>query len=177
VKALVQSASEVGIELQLLRAVEAVNEQQKLVLVDKVVRRLGADLSGKMFALWGLAFKPKTDDMRQAPSLTLVRELSRRGARVRAYDPVSATEAGRVLGEMSGFSIVETAEAALRGADALLIATEWKEFRTPDFESMRAALTAPLIFDGRNLYEPELMASFGFEYHSIGRPTSPTVAA
>jgi UDPglucose 6-dehydrogenase len=152
--------------------VEAVNEQQKLVLVDKVVQRLGADLSGKTFALWGLAFKPKTDDMRQAPSLTLVRELSRCGAQVRAYDPVAATEAKRALDNVLGVSIVETAEAALRGADALLIATEWKEFRTPDFDAMRAALQTPLIFDGRNLYEPELMASFGFEYHSIGRPAA-----
>ncbi len=172
VKALVRSASEVGVELQLLRAVEAVNEQQKLVLVDKVVQRLGADLSGKTFALWGLAFKPKTDDMRQAPSLTLVRELSRRGACVRAYDPVAAAEAGRLLGDVAGFCMAQSAAAALQGADALLIATEWKEFRTPDFEEIRAALKAPLVFDGRNLYEPDLMASFGFEYHSIGRPAS-----
>jgi UDPglucose 6-dehydrogenase len=171
-KALVRSAAEVGVTLQLLSAVEGVNEQQKQVLVDKVVQRWGADLSGKTLALWGLAFKPKTDDMRQAPSLTLVRELSRRGARVRAYDPVAAAEAQRELGETAGFVIADTAEAALHGADALLIATEWKEFRTPDFEAMRRALKTPLVFDGRNLYEPALMASFGFEYHSIGRPAA-----
>jgi UDPglucose 6-dehydrogenase len=171
-QALVRSAAEVGVTLQLLSAVEAVNEQQKQVLVDKVVQRWGADLSGKTLALWGLAFKPKTDDMRQAPSLTLVRELSRRGARVRAYDPVAASEAQRVLGEAAGFVIADTAEAALHGADALLIATEWKEFRTPDFEAMRRALKTPLVFDGRNLYEPALMAGFGLEYHSIGRPAA-----
>ncbi len=176
VKALVRSASEVGVQLQLLLAVEAVNEQQKQVLVDKVVQRLGADLSGKSFALWGLAFKPKTDDMREAPSLTMVRELSRRGATIHAYDPVAATEAQRVLGDVPGFSIAETAGAALHGADALLIATEWKEFRTPDFDGLRSALKTPLVFDGRNLYEPALMASYGFEYHSIGRPASPAAA-
>jgi UDPglucose 6-dehydrogenase len=172
VKALVQSASEAGVQLQLLRAVETVNEQQKQVLVDKVVDRLGADLSGKTFALWGLAFKPKTDDMRQAPSLTLVHELVRRGARIRAYDPVAHAEAQRLLGDVGEFAVVQTAAEALQGADALLIATEWKEFRTPDFEAMRAALKSHMVFDGRNLYEPALMAHYGFEYHSIGRPMS-----
>jgi UDPglucose 6-dehydrogenase len=172
VKALVRSASQAGVQLRLLAAVEDVNEQQKLVLVNKVVQRLGADLSGKTFALWGLAFKPKTDDMREAPSLTLIRELSSRGAHVHAYDPVAANEAQRLLADVSGFSVAQTAAQALIGADALLIATEWKEFRTPDFDSMRAALKDPLVFDGRNLYEPALMASLGFEYHSIGRPVS-----
>jgi UDPglucose 6-dehydrogenase len=177
VKALMRSASEAGVQLQLLAAVEAVNEQQKVVLVNKVVQRLGADLSGKTFALWGLAFKPKTDDMRQAPSLTLVRELSRLGARICAYDPVAAAEAQCELNDVPGFSMAETAEAAMRGADALFIATEWKEFRTPDFEGMRAALKTPLVFDGRNLYEPALMGGFGFEYHSIGRPASQPAAS
>jgi UDPglucose 6-dehydrogenase len=177
VKALVRSASEVGVELKLLSAVEAVNQQQKLVLVDKVVQRLGADLSGKTFALWGLAFKPKTDDMREAPSLTLVHELLRRGARVRAYDPIAAVQAKRAFADVAGLSIAPSAQEVLSGADALLIATEWKEFRTPDFDSMRGALKTPLVFDGRNVYDPELMASLGFEYHSIGRPASRPVAA
>jgi UDPglucose 6-dehydrogenase len=169
VKALLRTAGEVGVPLQLLGAVEAVNEQQKLVLVDKIVKRLGERLEGKTFALWGLSFKPNTDDMRDAPSRILIAELTRRGARVQAYDPVARKEAERVMSEVPHLSFVESAEAALEGADALVIVTEWKEFRTPDFDTIKARLRSPLIFDGRNLYEPQLMKSFGFEYHCIGR--------
>ena len=169
VKALARSAAEAGSPLQLLAAVEAINEQQKLVLVEKVVRRFGEDLHGKTFALWGLAYKPNTDDMREAPSRVVVAELTRRGAKVRAYDPVAAQEAARVMGGVAGLSIVDSAAAALQGADALAIVTEWKEFRTPDFEAMRAALRTPVVLDGRNLYEPAVMAAFWFEYHCIGR--------
>jgi len=160
----------------LLEAVEAVNERQKRVLVDKIVRRLGEDLHGKTIALWGLAFKPNTDDMREAPSRVIISELVRRGALIRAYDPVAAREAMRVLGDVRGLLIVDSAAAALEGADALAIVTEWKEFRTPDFEAIRTALRTPVVFDGRNLYEPKTMAAFGLEYHCIGRPSTPIAA-
>jgi UDPglucose 6-dehydrogenase len=170
VKALARSAADAGCELQLLGAVEAVNERQKLVLVEKIVRRLGADLTGKTIALWGLAFKPNTDDMREAPSRSIVTALVACGARIRAYDPVAAQEAQRVMGDVPGFAVVGSAAEALEGADALAIVTEWKEFRTPDFEAVKAALRTPVVFDGRNLYEPSVMAKFGLEYHCIGRP-------
>ena len=172
VKALAKSAADAGYPLQLLGAVEAVNERQKLVLVGKIVQRFGDDLGGKTIALWGLAFKPNTDDMREAPSRTIVAELARRGARIRAYDPVAAQEAMHVMGNVPGLSIVGSAAEALQGADALAIVTEWKEFRTPDFEAIRAALSTPVVFDGRNLYEPSVMAEFGLEYHCIGRPAA-----
>ena len=120
----------------------------------------------------GLAYKPNTDDMREASSRVIVAELTRRGAQVRAYDPVAAQEAARVMGDVACLSIVDSAAAALQGADALTIVTEWKEFRTPDFEAIRKALRTPVVFDGRNLYEPAMMASFGLEYHCIGRPVA-----
>ena len=170
VKALARLAVDAGCPLQLLVAVDAVNERQKLVLVEKIVQRFGDDLSGKTIALWGLAFKPNTGDMREAPSLYIVTELARRGARIRAYDPVARHEAANALGNVAGLVIVDSADAALQGADALAIVTEWKEFRTPDFEAIRATLRQPLVFDGRNLYEPSVMAAFGIEYHCIGRP-------
>ena len=177
VKALARSATDAGSPLQLLEAVEAVNERQKQVLVEKIVRRLGEDLHGKTIALWGLAFKPNTDDIREAPSRTIISELARRGALIRAYDPVAAREAMRVLGDVRGLLIVDSAAAALKGADALAIVTEWKEFRTPDFDAVRTALRTPVVFDGRNLYEPKTMAEFGIEYHCIGRPSWPVAAA
>lgn len=169
VKALVKTAADTGIPLQVLTAVEAANERQKRVLVDKVVARFGADLTGRRFAIWGLAFKPNTDDMREAPSLVVIDELTKRGATVAAYDPVSMTEAARVLGPRDDVTLVERAEAALHGADALLIVTEWKEFRTPDFDTIKSTLKAPVVFDGRNLYEPKLMKAMGIEYSGIGR--------
>jgi UDPglucose 6-dehydrogenase len=177
VKALARSATEAGSPLQLLEAVEAINERQKRVLVEKIVRRLGEDLHGKTIALWGLAFKPNTDDMREAPSQAIISELVRRGALIRAYDPVAGREAMRVLGDVRGLLIVESAASALEGADALAIVTEWKEFRTPDFEAIRTALRTPMVFDGRNLYEPKTMAAFGLEYHCIGRSSRPVAAA
>ncbi|MFH7044212.1 UDP-glucose/GDP-mannose dehydrogenase family protein [Paucibacter sp. JuS9] len=169
VKALVRTASESGMPLELLSAVESVNETQKLVLVNKVVTRFGEDLSGRTFALWGLAFKPNTDDMREAPSRVIIAELVRRGATVRAYDPIARDEARRVLAVSPHLALVDSAREALEGADALLIVTEWKEFRSPDFDAIKQALTHPLIFDGRNLYEPELVRAMGFEYLPIGR--------
>ena len=123
--------------------------------------------------MWGLAFKPNTDDMREAPEPASSSELSRRGATVRAYDPVAAQEAGACWATCRGLLIVDLPASALHGADALVIVTEWKEFRTPDFDAIRAALRTPVVFDGRNLYEPETMAAFGIEYHCIGRPSWP----
>ena len=169
VQALVHTGASNGVDLQVLRAVEAVNKKQKSVLVDKVVARFGADLSRRTFAIWGLAFKPNTDDMRGAPSRVIVTELLHRGAKVRAYDPVASNEARRVFRDQPGVQIVDSAAAALAGADALLILTEWKEFKSPDFDEIRARLTQPLVFDGRNLYDPRLMASLGIEYQGIGR--------
>jgi len=169
VKALIRTGRDNGVTLRVLDAVEAANDVQKQVLVERVVQRFGEDLSGRTFAVWGLAFKPNTDDMREAPSRVIVEELTRRGARVQAYDPVAMDEARRVLGDVPGFSLATSAQAALEGADALLIVTEWREFRTPDFDGIKSALKQPLILDGRNLYEPELMRSMGIDYVGIGR--------
>jgi UDPglucose 6-dehydrogenase len=170
VKALAKTSADAGLPSRLLTAVEDVNEEQKMVLVHKVVAQYGEDLSGRTFALWGLAFKPNTDDMREAPSRVIVAELLRRGARVQAYDPVATEEASRVMPAHDALAYVGSAMAALQGADALLIVTEWKEFRTPDFDAMREALKDRRVIDGRNLYEPALIRSFGLEYRSIGRP-------
>ncbi len=171
VKALAKTSADAGLPSRILAAVEAVNEDQKMVLVNKVVARYGEDLSGRTFAIWGLAFKPNTDDMREAPSLVIIRALLARGAQVRVYDPVAASEAGRQLADVAGgVHPAGSAQEALAGADALLIVTEWKEFRTPDFEHLAASLKDKVVFDGRNLYEPALIRSFGLEYHAIGRP-------
>lgn len=169
VKALIRTGREFGHQLKVLTAVEEANESQKHVLVDKIVKRFGDDLSGRRFAMWGLAFKPNTDDMREAPSRVVVDALLARGARVRAYDPVAADEARRVLGDRPGLEFAASAADAARGADALLLVTEWKEFRTPDFDGLKAALKQPLVFDGRNIWDPALLAQMGFEYHGIGR--------
>ncbi|MBW8893627.1 MAG: UDP-glucose/GDP-mannose dehydrogenase family protein, partial [Burkholderiales bacterium] len=169
VKALVKTAADSGIPLRVLTAVEEANERQKRVLVDKVVARFGNDLKGHRFAIWGLAFKPNTDDMREAPSLVIIDELVQRGATVAAYDPVSMAETARILGPRDDVSLVDSAKAALQGADALLIVTEWKEFRTPDFDEIKTALKAPVVFDGRNLYDPKLMKALGIDYSGIGR--------
>ena len=169
VKALIRTGRDNGVKMRVLDAVEQANEVQKLVLVERVVQRFGEDLAGRTFAVWGLAFKPNTNDMREAPSRVVVAELTRRGARVQAYDPVAMPEAARVMGDTVGLTLVDSAEAALKGADALLIVTEWREFRTPDFDAVKAALKQPLILDGRNLYEPELMRALGIDYLGVGR--------
>lgn len=169
VKALIRTARENGQALQVLQAVEDANDVQKMVLVDKIVAKFGEDLSGRRFALWGLAFKPNTDDMREAPSRVIIAELFKRGATVTAYDPVAMTEAKRIFGDEPRLAYAEKPMDALEGADALVIVTEWKEFRSPDFERIRSALKQPVIFDGRNLYETELPRSFGIEYSAIGR--------
>ncbi|MCP4638074.1 MAG: UDP-glucose/GDP-mannose dehydrogenase family protein [Methyloversatilis sp.] len=169
VKALIRTARENGQALQVLQAVEDANDVQKMVLVDKIVARFGEDLSGRRFALWGLAFKPNTDDMREAPSRVIIAELFKRGATVTAYDPVAMTEAKRIFGDEPRLAYAEKPMDALEGADALVIVTEWKEFRSPDFERIKSALKQPVIFDGRNLYETALPRSFGIEYSAIGR--------
>lgn len=177
VQALERTAREYGQDLLILRAVEQVNHHQKHVLGRKVVERFGDDLSGKRFAVWGLAFKPNTDDMREAPSRVLLRQLIESGASAAVYDPVAMTETKRVLEQdfadmpegLGRVSFAEDPMDALRDADALVIVTEWKAFRSPDFEQMKTLLKAPVIFDGRNLFEPEIMADSGFEYHGIGR--------
>jgi UDPglucose 6-dehydrogenase len=169
VKALIRTARENGQELKVLQAVEDANDVQKMVLVDKIVAKFGEDLSGRRFALWGLAFKPNTDDMREAPSRVIINELFRRGATVTAYDPVAMTETRRIYGEEPRLTLAEKPMDALEGADALVIVTEWKEFRSPDFERIKSALKQPVIFDGRNLYEPEVPRAAGIEYSAIGR--------
>ncbi|WP_043615433.1 UDP-glucose dehydrogenase family protein [Chromobacterium violaceum] len=169
VKALVQTAKENGHTLRVLTAVEEANEVQKLRLVEKVVSRFGEDLSGRRFALWGLAFKPNTDDMREAPSRVIVEELTRRGAEIVAFDPVAAHEAQRVMTGVYGIAFADDMMKALQDADALLIVTEWKMFRAPDFEAVRRSLKQPLIFDGRNMYDPAWLREQGFDYHAIGR--------
>jgi UDPglucose 6-dehydrogenase len=169
VRALIRSAHEVGHEAEMLKAVESVNDRQKGVLVDKMRRHFGDGIKGRTIALWGLAFKPNTDDMREAPSRTLIERLFELGARVRAYDPVAALEAKRIYGGRSDFELAANAYQALEGADALAIVTEWQEFRSPDFEQLKQLMRSPLVFDGRNLYDPAMVARFGLTYYAVGR--------
>ena len=166
VKAIISTARDYGIEFDILRAVERVNERQKKTLLARAVKHFG-DLTGKKFAVWGLAFKPKTDDMREAPSIELIEGLLGKGARVAAHDPVAHHTAKRVLGERITWA--PTPYDALEGADALFIVTEWNDFRNPDFNRIKSMLKQPLIFDGRNLYEPARMRELGFTYYAIGR--------
>jgi len=168
VKALVRSAHDVGHEPTILTAVEAVNARQKEVLVHKIRRHFG-ELRGRTFAVWGLAFKPNTDDMREAPARTVIELLLKAGARVRAYDPIAREEARRIYGSREDVSLCHDAYEALEGADALAIVTEWQEFRSPDFDRLKELLKTPVIFDGRNLYDPALLKRFGFTYYAIGR--------
>ena len=175
VKALIHTGKEAGMQLGVLQAVEDANDRQKHVLVNKIVQRFGEDLKGRTFALWGLAFKPNTDDMREAPSRVIVEELTRRGAAVRAYDPVAMEEAARVMQGIPGLHFAASQADALTGADALVLVTEWKEFRNPDFDAIKSALKQPLIFDGRNIFDPVLMRLHGIDYSGIGR-SAPLVA-
>ncbi|HKT72447.1 MAG TPA: UDP-glucose/GDP-mannose dehydrogenase family protein, partial [Steroidobacteraceae bacterium] len=169
VQALVRSAHDVGHKPELLEAVEGVNKRQKEVLVSKMKRHFGDKLKGRSIALWGLAFKPNTDDMREAPARTIIDLLHSAGAHVRAYDPVAAEEARRLYADTSGFTLCKSAYEAAQGADALAIVTEWQEFRSPDFDRLKEILKSPLIFDGRNLYDPAMVGRFGFTYYAIGR--------
>ena len=170
VRALQFTARQHGQPLRILGAVETVNETQKLRLIDKVVKRLGTDLSGRKIALWGLAFKANTDDMSEAPSQAIVGGLVEHGAAIVAYDPVAMEEAGRVFASMPGISFAASPLDALTGADALVVVTEWQEFRSPDFGEIKRRLKHPLVFDGRNLYDPLLARAAGLEYFGIGRP-------
>jgi UDPglucose 6-dehydrogenase len=170
VQALVKTAQDdAGIHLQVLTAVEAANDAQKRVLGQKVIKRFGADLKGKHFALWGLAFKANTDDMRKATSRDVIQDLLDAGATVTAYDPVAMNEARHCFPDEPRLRYAENQTAALEGADALIIVTEWREFRSPDFDNIKAKLKQPVIFDGRNLYDPKLVRSMGIEYQAIGR--------
>ena len=169
VKALKFTAREHGTPLRILSAVEAANEAQKSRLLDKVTQRMGEDLTSKRFAVWGLAFKPDTDDMREAPSRTIIDGLAARGASIVAYDPVAIDEARRVFDGRDAVAFARSPMEAADGADALVVITEWKEFRSPDFDALKARLRSPLVFDGRNMYEPALVRAAGIEYFGIGR--------
>jgi len=169
VQALRRTGQENGIPLRVLDAVEEANDAQKQILVNKLTAKLGTDLKGRRFAMWGLAFKPNTDDMREAPSRSMLEALWKMGASVSAYDPAAMEETRRIYGERADLLLVDSPMDALKGADALLIVTEWKVFRSPNFDTMKSLLKAPLVFDGRNLYEPQAMREMGFDYLPIGR--------
>ncbi len=171
VKALIRTSQDMGVDASILDAVEAINDEQKRHLLNGVVQRFGEDLTGRRFAVWGLSFKPNTDDMREAPSLVTIRGLLERGATVVAHDPVAIDEARHIFGDEIDFA--DSNYDAVEGADALVIHTEWHPYRRPDFERVRTALVQPVVFDGRNLYDPARMGRMGFEYHSVGRvPTA-----
>ncbi len=169
VQALHRTAKAVGYDAQILEAVEAVNKRQKSVIVDKIVKRFGENLKGKKFAVWGLAFKPETDDMREAPSRTIIEALWQRGATIAAFDPVAEEEVERIYGQRDDLSLVADPYSALDDADGLIIVTEWKVFRSPDLDDMLSKMRTPVIFDGRNIYQPETIRKAGFEYFGIGR--------
>jgi UDPglucose 6-dehydrogenase len=169
VRALERTAQDRGYQPELLRAVEAVNYRQKQVLFEKISRHFDGELAGRTFAVWGLAFKPNTDDMREASSRALLEALWEAGARVRAYDPEAMEEAHRIYGERGDLTLCQTPDEALETADALVVVTEWNLFRSPDFDRIRDTLTEPVIFDGRNIYNPSLLGQLGFTYYSIGR--------
>ena len=169
VQALHRTAKAVGYDAQILDAVEAVNKRQKSVVVDKLVKRFGENLQGKKFAVWGLAFKPETDDMREAPSRTIIEALWQHGATISAFDPVAEEEVERIYGQRNDLSLVADPYDALDDADGLIIVTEWKVFRSPDLDDMLSKMKTPVIFDGRNIYQPETIRKAGFEYFGIGR--------
>lgn len=169
VQALHKTAQQHGYDARLLAAVEEVNEDQKSVLLEKIVAKFGTDLSGKCFAIWGLAFKPNTDDMREAPSRVIIDGLLKRGATIRAFDPVANQEAAELYKGNGEVALVDEPYAATDKADALVIVTEWKAFRSPDFERLKSQLRNPIIFDGRNIYDPAMLGELGIRYYGIGR--------
>ncbi len=169
IRALQRTGEEFGLPLKVLEAVERANDAQKSVLINKITKRFGNDLKGKHFALWGLAFKPGTDDMREATSRVVMEGLWARGATVTAFDPVAMKETQHIYGDRSDLSYADNSKDALQDADALIIVTEWKAFKSPDFSIIKARLKQPVIFDGRNLFEPASVAALGIEYHGIGR--------
>lgn len=169
VQALVHTADSVAFDAKILKAVEARNDEQKTVLFKKLVQHFEGDLRGKTIAIWGLSFKPNTDDMRAAPSRVLMESLWQEGAIVQAYDPEAMAEARRIYGSREDLRLCDSKEAALSGADALVIVTEWQVFKAPDFDLIRARLSSPVVFDGRNLFEPRKVREYGIIYYSIGR--------
>ncbi|AOS95922.1 UDP-glucose 6-dehydrogenase YwqF [Microbulbifer aggregans] len=170
VKALISSAEQLGLSAEILTAVESRNEQQKHYMAEKILAHYNGDVQGKVFALWGLSFKPNTDDMREAPSRVLMERLWEKGASVRAFDPEAMEECQRIYGDRDGLELCGTKEAALKGADALVVATEWQQFKALDTNEVRTLLKSPVVFDGRNQYEPEEMEEAGFCYYCVGRP-------
>ncbi len=170
VQALERTAHEIGYDAPLLQAVETVNNRQKTVLFQKISQHFAGNLKGKTFAVWGLAFKPKTDGMRAAPSRTLMEALWEAGAKVQAYDPEAMQEAQRIYGDRQDLTLCEETKSTLSGADALIIVTEWQTFRSPDFGLIKEQLRSPVIFDGRNIYDPNALHNQGFTYYAIGRP-------
>jgi UDPglucose 6-dehydrogenase len=169
VRALASSAGDVGFSAELIEAVERVNDRQKDVVFAKLSSHFNAELEGKTVALWGLAFKPNTDDMREAPSLNFINAALDAGMKVRAYDPVAMEEAQRIYKGQDGVEFCASSEDALQGADALVLVTEWQEFRSPDFSRIKELLSAPVVVDGRNIYDPKHMQELGFSYYAIGR--------
>lgn len=172
IQALIRTAEDSGYQPQLLRAVEQINNQQKYKLTEFIQNHFHSQLEGKIFAIWGLAFKPNTDDMREAPSRIIMESLWNAGAIIQAYDPEAMDEAQRIYGARDDLRLMGTKESALQGADALIICTEWQNFRAPDFDMIKSSLKQPVIFDGRNLYDPERLNSRGFTYYGIGRGVS-----
>jgi len=168
IKALINTSTQHGYESKILKSVEAVNAQQKEILFHKIHNHFDGELEGKTFALWGLSFKPNTDDMREAPSRVLMKLLWNSGAKIKAFDPVAMQECKRIYGERENLILVNSEEAALEKADALIIVTEWQQFKAPDFETIKLTLNSPVIFDGRNIYDPKTLASYGINYYSIG---------
>lgn len=169
VQALIKTAQNNGYEPKILSAVEDVNYAQKKVISEKVITRFGEDLKGMTFAVWGLSFKPETDDMREAASITIINELTKRGAKIKAYDPKAAHEAQVCyLKGNTAVEYVDSKYAAVKDADAMILITEWKEFRSPDFDEIQKSLKNPVIFDGRNQYNKDRMSEMGFEYYQIG---------
>lgn|SRR5690606_7207617 len=169
VQALIKTADQIDFDAKILKAVESRNNEQKTTLFKKIDKHFKGDLKGKTFAIWGLAFKPNTDDMREAPSRVLMEALWKAGAKVQAFDPEAMEETQRIYGNRDDLTLCGTKEAALKGADALVIVTEWQAFRAPDFDLIKQMLTAPVIFDGRNMYEPKRVVRRGFTYYSVGR--------
>ena len=172
VKALIHTACRVGYDAAIMTGVEAVNERQKAVLFDKIHQHFGGDLKGRTFALWGLAFKPNTDDIREAPSRTVMERLFAHGAAVRAYDPAAGKAAQRVYRDEPGFTLCTRRDDTLVNVDGLIVVTEWNEFRSPDFRALKEQLKEPVVFDGRNVYDPDYMSQLGFKYYGIGRGLS-----
>ena len=173
IKALIHAASATDCDAGILRAVEKRNERQKHALLDKIMAHFDGAVAGRTFALWGLSFKPNTDDMREAPSRVIMEGLWRAGAKVRAYDPKAMAQCRTIYGERDGLTLCERQEQALEGADALIVATEWRSFQSPDFAAVARALAVPVVFDGRNIYDPDRLRRYGLDWHGIGRAPGP----